>query len=479
MIGVTIKRPAGPGWSRDAPEPPPPWSGIFEASHRVKCPQPDGSGEENCLVVNVFTPEHAASQPVIVHFHAGGFQQGWGLHNGPKRLLEQGFVFVTFNYRLTVLGFLCLGSPDVPGNAGLKDQVAALYWVNRNIEQFGGNPADVTAYGTGSGAASIELLLFSGLTKDLFHKVILESGSALSPSAISHEPVLNAFNLAKHLGYKDDPERELIQEFFYKVSYKKIVNITTNFLPCIETEYSLNSLLDKDPREYLKSGKYQKVPMMVIYTNAEEISVITGNIDRFNVIPEYFDSLLPNNLIFDSEKVRHKVASVVKEFYFDDLGLTESVLQSYVGYVNDILMEYPVIKSAANHANNKNLVFLIKILYKGRQSNNKCANIPGAGFGDVFKYVVANQLEDYDEIIAERLITMWSNFIKLGDPTPLTSLLIPEVWQPLVPRVVDSKIILHNIPCLMFGQTMTNGLLSSQKFMFWDRIYDKFYINSS
>lgn len=62
-----------------APEPPPEWDGIFEATHRVKCVQPSGEGDENCLVANVFVPERdpgASALPVLVHVHGGGFQEG-------------------------------------------------------------------------------------------------------------------------------------------------------------------------------------------------------------------------------------------------------------------------------------------------------------------------------------------------------------------------------------------------------------------
>lgn len=59
-----------------APKPAKSWDGIFEATYQVKCPQPDGSGTEDCLVLNVFSPEHAADLPVLVVVHGGNFRSG-------------------------------------------------------------------------------------------------------------------------------------------------------------------------------------------------------------------------------------------------------------------------------------------------------------------------------------------------------------------------------------------------------------------
>ncbi|XP_050354401.1 esterase FE4-like [Nymphalis io] len=406
-LGIPYARPPTRYDRFKAPKPTQPWSGIFEATHRVKCLQPDGSGDENCLVVNVFTPENATSIPVIVHFHDGGFQKGWGSFKVPLKLLEKSFVFVSFNYRLGVLGFLCLGTETVPGNAGLKDQVAALYWVQRNIAKFGGNPSDITVYGTGTGASSIEILLLSGLTTDLFQKAIIESGSALSPTTITHEPISDVLNLAKSLGI-EKAGLETIKDF-YQLPVKKFLNSSTIFLPCVEKELRLShSIIDKDPRETFQSKKYQHIPMMIIYTNAEEVSIVTGVDERFKTIPEDFQGLLPHDLVFENSDTKHKVAKLVKDFYFAEIESTVSITQSYVDFINDVFLEYPVI----------------------------------------------------------------------NDPTPLTTPLISEIWQPVVTHTSDGNVILRNILCLIFNGNMKNEELSGQQYTFWDRIYNKFYIQT-
>lgn len=87
-----------------------------------------------------------------VYIHGGGFQVSFGKLDmfGGDYLLQKDVVFVTLNYRVGPIGFLSLKDPelDIPGNAGLKDQVFALKWIQRNIASFGGDPDNVTVFGT-------------------------------------------------------------------------------------------------------------------------------------------------------------------------------------------------------------------------------------------------------------------------------------------------------------------------------------------
>lgn len=111
-------------------------------------------GQEDAGIVSVFTPYLDRALPVAVYIHGGGFQmsypaQAWDIL-GCDYLLQKDILLVTINYRVGPFGFLSLRDPDlsIPGNAGLKDQVAALKWVQRNIANFGGDPDNVTVFGT-------------------------------------------------------------------------------------------------------------------------------------------------------------------------------------------------------------------------------------------------------------------------------------------------------------------------------------------
>ena len=125
----------------------------------------------------------------MLFIHGGGNVTGTSsdmLYNG-RSLSEAGpVVVVTINYRLGPLGFLAhplLTAEDTEhhssGNYGLLDQLAALEWVQRNIEAFGGDPANVTIFGESAGGRDVMNLVASPLGAGLFHKAIVESGAPL------------------------------------------------------------------------------------------------------------------------------------------------------------------------------------------------------------------------------------------------------------------------------------------------------------
>ena len=149
----------------------------------------DGFPDENCLRVNVWTPgiNDGKKRPVMVWLHGGGYSSGSGQelpsYDGASLARKGDVVVVTLNHRLNVLGFLDLSSFGekyaYSGNAGLLDLVAALQWVQKNAEAFGGDASNVTIFGQSGGGGKVSTLLATPAAEGLFHKAIVQSGSML------------------------------------------------------------------------------------------------------------------------------------------------------------------------------------------------------------------------------------------------------------------------------------------------------------
>merc|ERR1712117_891208 len=113
---------------------------------------------------------------------------------GPEKFMDyNNVIMVTFNYRLSTLGWMTLDYDEHVGNQGLYDILTALKWVQTNIGSFGGDPGQVTIFGESAGSWSCSYLIVSPMAQGLFHRAILQSGSWNSPSwyAIENEKAMN------------------------------------------------------------------------------------------------------------------------------------------------------------------------------------------------------------------------------------------------------------------------------------------------
>ncbi|KAJ5278962.1 hypothetical protein N7478_004334 [Penicillium angulare] len=144
------------------------------------------SGAEDCFFLNVWTPflpkpnnrQKKGLKPVMLWVHGGAFTSGTGsdpTFDGGNLASRGDVVVVTTNYRLGNLGFLALDDGTTNGNYGMADQITALEWVRRNIEDFGGDPDRVTIFGQSAGAGSVRALLASEKARGLFSNAIMQS----------------------------------------------------------------------------------------------------------------------------------------------------------------------------------------------------------------------------------------------------------------------------------------------------------------
>lgn len=192
FLGIPFAAPPVGDLRFSAPVPHPVWEGVLDAGVYGATPQRRPFGPvttipepcvagESTLNVNVFTPapgDLKARLPVLVWIHGGGYFAGspaspW--YDG-RSFNRDGVVSVTLSYRLGFGGFGWI--EDAPSNRGMLDQVAALRWVQNNIEVFGGDPSRVTIAGQSAGGGSVLTLLAIPSARDLFAAAISQSGVA-------------------------------------------------------------------------------------------------------------------------------------------------------------------------------------------------------------------------------------------------------------------------------------------------------------
>ncbi|MEY4562630.1 MAG: para-nitrobenzyl esterase [Pseudomonadota bacterium] len=175
------------------PAAPASWTGERDATaFGSHCPQAStpgfgygfAGGKEDCLFLNVYTPKTAGPHPVMVWIHGGAFVYGRSNSYIPTKLVQEGTVVVTINYRLGSLGYLAhpalADANGRSGNYGYLDQLAALKWVKNNIAGFGGDASNVTVFGQSAGGLSVSAQLASPLAAGLFHKAIVQSSPGLT-----------------------------------------------------------------------------------------------------------------------------------------------------------------------------------------------------------------------------------------------------------------------------------------------------------
>jgi carboxylesterase type B len=140
--------------------------------------------------------------------------------------VERNVILVTFNYRLYAFGYLSLDDPElnIPGNAGFKDQVLALKWIKDNIENFGGDSNNITIFGQSSGGGCTHYHILSPLSRDLFQRSIIMSGSAFNPMYAAIPRRNWAYRLASHINSSiSENEREIL-EFLEQAEPRDIFN---------------------------------------------------------------------------------------------------------------------------------------------------------------------------------------------------------------------------------------------------------------
>ncbi|KAM3960261.1 LOW QUALITY PROTEIN: bile salt-activated lipase-like [Aphomia sociella] len=404
------------------------------------------------------------------------------MKNSFKTIVLQDIVVVALKHRVSIFGFLCLGVPEAPGNAGLKDVILGLHIaiLQKNIVSFGGDPNNVILLGHGSGAAMVDLITLSPQSKGLIHKAIALSGSALAPWAIAYDPIGYAGIVAKNLGYSGKSQVELAYKLKYKTELNVLIsslktdftNNTVLFAPCLENSALNGTFLTDAPINILRSGNFSHIPYLAGYTDRES----TLRADEANEwIPKMKANLtqfIQVDLEFDTETNKSKTVNSISNFYFGNSSNID--IEDYLDFHGDTSILVSVIRGAMARAEtSKAEVRLFEFAYRG-STNAEWAynNIPlnGVKHGGILEYLFEINMSEQSINAMTSLVSHFTTFARNGTPD---SVLFPGRWLP---------VSVHSFNYLYFGGNYSQPHVEEPRqnphqrsMIFWNKLYDDHY----
>nr|QOV04255.1 esterase CCE70 [Tetranychus urticae] len=273
-----------------------------------------GKTGEDCLYLNIYVTESTFNnssnklRPVLFWIHGGALTSGSGNADaeGIPMVPLHDIIFVTINYRLNAFGFIYFGvnQPRIPQNIGFKDQLFALKWVHENIQMFGGDPNSVTISGESAGSWSVSAHLLSPLSKGLFKRAILESGTVY----INHDLDTLITDSWKLYNKTSCSNSEDVLECMQNLTALEILNGLGNEF----VTYSFtvgDDFLPYEPSQILAKGLYDNSVNILLGVEKNEASMFMTGINpiAFNYFsPKPISSHEATNFlerIFDSKSI--------------------------------------------------------------------------------------------------------------------------------------------------------------------------------
>ncbi|KAJ0182970.1 hypothetical protein K1T71_000946 [Dendrolimus kikuchii] len=432
------------------PVPPRPWQGVLDATKPGnRCAQLDPysgkslEGSEDCLYLNVYTPclpdEEVKKLAVLFFVHGGRLIFGYGDYYTPDYQLKHDVILVTINYRLNVLGFLCLDLPEAPGNAALKDMAFALRWVSENIDKFNGDRNRITISGESAGAAMAASCITSKMTFGLFQGLISQSSSLFSDLyLIDEDPIEKARNLVTVFGKKFETTREIldflidmpIDELLFAFSAVELSRppeiINAYFLPVIEKEFGgVEFFFSEHPMISVKEGRFQSVPTITGYSSHEYALFLRRDESGNIIFDKDFYYFIPRFLhIKEGSREAKVIEAKIRKFYLNNKSSEYWDIGSYLKMMNDVYFNRDIQYFPHFMAKYVKNVYAYKFCYEGNMNTRvmKTLGIKGATHGDMIQYLFyrekkAKKASEKDIQMTEVLSEIWCNFTKTGKPT--------------------------------------------------------------
>jgi para-nitrobenzyl esterase len=381
--------------------------------------------------------------PVMLWLHGGANAGGTASSALYKdgTLVQHGIVLVTANYRLGIFGFFAHpqltreSSHNSSGDYGLMDQIAALRWVRQNIVAFGGDPDNITVFGQSAGAQDTSLLMTSPLAKHMFHRAIVESGSAFMPPV---PPLATAEKSGEALAAKlKAPQEKGALVYLRGLSVAELLEAASKQDP--NTPLMLGPVVDgfvlpESPAEVFAAGKQSAIPLIIGSTSRE--FGFSGPPDALrNAIEQFAGDLAPRAL------ETYGLAN-------GGSGKTDPMYGSAANqWLADQFFRCPVTSEAMSHhaAKHPTYQYQLEHAIPGQERDGA---VHSADLPYVFGYYprhgnISGQFVELDFKIADWIEQYWTNFAKTGDPNGRSLPEWPELGasQTFVELTQDGRVV--------------------------------------
>lgn len=391
-----------------APENPESWDDVMDCTKPGE-PALQGSGEEavgttDCLNLDVYAPaENEGNLPVYVFFHGGNNQTGSSQGDliGYALAERSQCVVVNVNYRLGLLGYICLpvlqAEEGESGNYGFLDLAKSLEWVRDNVEKFGGNAKNVTVSGFSAGGRDVMAMLISPAFSGLFQKAIVLSGgmtvadvepsqkkiaSFLAPLAVEDGKAATEEEAAEWLLSTGDE----VKEYLYSISDERLMLAVGGASIRMSAFPHLFADGVTIPKEGFDTTEYNHVPVMMV-TGSDEFSM-------FNTGSAYEDGTIAEEELQAARAFGQKYGSLMYG-YFNGIGSAQRMAKA--GYSAPIY----VLKCDFGHDSSK-----MPGMALGAYHGVATALLePAAGMRSVFS-------ESFGSDGGIQLEDMWNNYVK-------------------------------------------------------------------
>ncbi|XP_063697499.1 esterase B1-like [Culicoides brevitarsis] len=500
------KQPVGEYRFKD-PRPLEAWEGVLDATKvgdacwnfdRLN-PNPNEKkiiGSDNCLHLNIYVPhgtieDETKKKPVMVYIHGGRFatMSANPFYYGPDFLMEQDVILVTINYRLGAFGFLSLDDPSlkIPGNAGIKDQLMALKWVQSEIGNFGGDSQNVTLFGESAGACSVHLHLLYEPARGLFQRAIIMSGSAFGPWSVRSNDNQMAYRLAKALGYKGDANDD--KEVFKVISEadpNRIVQLQNELLN--ENEKHVEQLITFGPvvepylteMTFIKKHPLQSEVWQTAWGNSIDVMIGGCSLEGLLMYPYVslekisalgnFSHVIAQNVQLDhTSKTCIEKGLKLKNFYYGTETPSMDNVDIYIDIQTDKNFWHGMWMAMKAHRGSNTYLYRFDVAPSDyNQTIRVLCNIPhqrgAAHVEDVFYIFKAEYLElpmraSRDDKIIRMFSKSFGDFAKDGNPSPKDI-----IWRP-----VESS---DDVKCLNINENEVQFISFPEKdrMKLWDEI---------